>query len=87
MESERTQMEPQIWQINWVDSYTMEGSWQSLELLNQLDESSLCKCTTVGYLVKDTGNSYVMAGSRNGTEYSGVIVIPKGSVVSKIVIR
>ena len=87
MEYEVEQMGPSIWQVDWVDSYTMEGSWQSSQILNELNESSLCRCTTVGYLVKDTGNSYVMAGSRNGTEYGGVMVIPKGAVTSKKIIR
>lgn len=80
--------------IKWLDSVDISISenkpWLSKEELDSMDFDKIEPCLTVGNLIKETdyyyviGNSYAKsAGNPNKDEHSGVMAIPKCSVIEK----
>lgn len=70
--------------IEWVDSRQPTASWQRVADFGYLSE---CRCTSVGFLLRDDGNAKVLAASvaDEGDELqaTGVFVIPSKSVISQ----
>ncbi len=70
-------------QIEWVDSRQPTASWQRVSALDYLAE---CRCTSVGFLLRDSDQAKVLAASiaDDGDELqaTGVFVIPTAAVLS-----
>jgi len=64
--------------ITWEDSRQIYG-WT----LEEDVDDSVCIINTVGYLIKETRNAYVVALSvgDNPKQYNGINVIPKKCVI------
>ena len=69
--------------IEWVDSRQPTRSWQRVADLDYLSE---CRCTSIGFLIRDDANAKVlaasMADSGDETQATGVFVIPTAAVIS-----
>lgn len=76
-------MMPKLVQIEWVDSRQPTASWQRVAHLDYLGE---CRCTSVGFLLRDGATAKVLAVSiaDEGEEMqaTGVFVIPTAAVLS-----
>jgi hypothetical protein len=76
-------MMPKLVQIEWVDSRQPTASWQRVAHLDYLSE---CRCTSVGFLLRDGDTAKVLAVSvaDEGDEMqaTGVFVIPTAAVLS-----
>lgn len=74
---------PKLVQIEWVDSRQPTSSWQRVSGLDYLSE---CRCTSVGFLLRDDARAMVLAVSiaDEGDELqaTGVFVIPTAAVLS-----
>lgn len=74
---------PKLVLIVWVDSRQPTASWQRVSDLGYLSE---CRCTSVGFLIRDDADAKVLAASvaDEGDELqaSGVFVIPTKAVIS-----
>jgi len=79
----RLDMEQSVWLFEWYDSWSPVGVWQDKNEVDKLNDLCLCVCSTVGYIAKETEHSYVLAGSTNGNQWAGLMVIPKGAVKNK----
>lgn len=70
-------------QIVWVDSRQPTAAWQRVAHLDYLHE---CRCTSVGYLLRDDAQAKVLAATvaDDGDEMqaTGVFVIPTAAVLS-----
>ena len=70
--------------IEWADSVSQNGIWQTLEEVDY----ALCKCLAVGYLIKRDKDVTVLASNISGCferpdfDVSGVTVIPSQNVTS-----
>jgi hypothetical protein len=78
---------PKLVQIEWVDSRQPTASWQRVSELDYLTE---CRCTSVGFLLRDDAQAKVLAVSiaDEGKELqaTGVFVIPTAAVLSCVVL-
>ena len=63
-------------EIYWDDSGSNEGVWCDKD--DYPDEAG--KCVTIGYLIKKTAKTYVLAQSWSDNQYGNIFVIPKQSV-------
>ena len=65
--------------LEWIDSSAMAGRvWQDRE---SVSEQVVCRCTTIGFVIKETRDSITIAGSMEGKNYvSGDMTIPKSSI-------
>lgn len=74
---------PQLVCIEWVDSRQPTAAWRRV---NDLDYLSECRCTSVGFLLRETADAKILAVSvaDEGDEMqaTGVYVIPTAAVLS-----
>lgn len=69
--------------VEWVDSRQPTASWQLVSDIGYLSE---CRCTSVGFLLRDDDDAKVLAASiaDEGDELqaTGIFVIPSMAVIS-----
>ena len=74
---------PRLVLVEWVDSRQPTAAWQRVANLDYLSE---CRCTSVGFLLRDGKDAKVLAVSvaDEGDEMqaTGVFVIPAAAVLS-----
>ena len=79
----------QIVELNWLDSRLPTSEWRRLD---EIDDIDACYCKTVGYLIRENDEEYVLASSiadHDGETWgqsNGILCIPKISVLNKRVL-
>lgn len=77
-----------IVKVEWEDSRQPQGNWQQI---SYLEDTEVCKCTSVGYLVYDDKKVIILAPniaelSGEDLQVAGTIRIPARCVISRKVI-
>ena len=66
----------EILYIEWEDSTSGQG-W---EYKNEITKPKNLKCKSVGFLVKETKNTLMLATSENKYQFGAIWTIPKGCI-------
>ena len=61
--------------VKWVDSTSIQG-WE------EGDNMELCRCESVGFLIKKTKDKVILAQSLNDHTYYNKFAIPRGCITS-----
>ena len=74
-------------EVDWRDSYIELSSWTPIERMRRNRKRLRTNCTSVGFVLADDKRGVMLAGSVNGGNATGVIVIPAGQIVAKRSLR
>jgi hypothetical protein len=67
--------------IQWLDASQHEGYFNA-DQLGELADNGPLECVSVGYLVSDTDDCYILAQTRNLFRWGDLVRIPKVSVTA-----
>lgn len=74
--------------VKWLDAEASacEGGWKQKEDIEKWMEDPIKPVTSVGFLLHETDKFLVLAAHIGGDEIDGEIKIPKGWIISKILL-
>lgn len=76
-------MNPKVWrvEVTWQDSQLIGGTWEPIADL--LKRRKTVRCHSVGFVLADDKRGIVLAGSVNGSNATGVTIIPASQVIKR----
>ncbi len=76
-------------QIEWNDAYHPTASWLSVNEIADIYKSEVFKVTNIGWLLFEDKRYVVLASKRsdNWGDFGAVIMIPKGMIVKRKLLK
>jgi hypothetical protein len=70
-------------EVDWLDSYVELSSWTPIKRMVKNRKRLRTNCTSVGFVLADDKRGVMLAGSVNGGNATGVVVIPAGQIIAR----